>query len=76
MPCIILLQTCCVPTSRWNIHGNRVQGVKPDDVHLIGRITWKPEQETLTIGLRDVRLVNLTRCIGKEGWPAFLSYTP
>ena len=57
MPCIIQLQIYCVPTSRWNIHRNRMQGVKPDDVHLVGIITWETEQKTLTIGLRDLRLL-------------------
>ena len=43
--------------SQCNVHGNRMQGVKPDDVHFVGRITWETEWMTLTIGLRDLRLL-------------------
>ena len=47
----------CVPTSWCNVHGNRMQGVKPDNVHFVSRITWETEQKTLTIGLRDLILL-------------------
>ena len=48
----------CVLTSRCNIHGNRMQGVKPDDVHFVGRMTWETDVwKTLTIGLRGLRLL-------------------